>query len=292
MKIQWINGVLLILLILIINSVFSCKSLPKEKLKQSKISLNYEVENDTIRFQFSNPLRCKLRVFAESKSRNLNEAMSKDFPIVLAPQFDTSYSYYTPYSRDELEIKLSAVFGDTSDIIRNEHFGFPFPKGRKYKIIQGYNGSFSHQTDYSRYAIDFSHAVGDTICAAADGYVIGVIEGYKYGGKRYKWREYANFITIYHPSSNLYSQYVHLDHLGSFVEVGDSVKMFQPIGISGNTGYTSIPHLHFNVLKPKGEGMVSTPINFLNGVEGSDLKKGVFVSRPWNFSSDQGTNPD
>ena len=121
--------------------------------------------------------------------------------------------------------------------------------------------------------------IGDTVCASADGFVVGVIEGYTKGGKTKKWRDYANYITIFHPEMNLYTQYVHLAHEGSFVDVGDRVTAGQAIGLSGKTGYTDIEHLHFNVLEANNSGMQSTEINFKEGYKGADLKRGNSVER-------------
>jgi len=156
----------------------------------------------------------------------------------------------------------------------------PFPKNRSYKIIQGYNGSHSHNTDYSRYAIDFSLKINDTVCSAADGYVVGVIKDYKLGGTTEDWIDYSNYITIYHPKSGLFTQYVHLIKNGSFVKVGDTVTKGQPIGLSGMTGYTTVPHLHFNVLKPdKKEGLISTDIEFEEGYKGTELTENITVKK-------------
>jgi len=156
----------------------------------------------------------------------------------------------------------------------------PFPKNRSYKIIQGYNGSHSHNTDYSRYAIDFSLKIGDTVCSAADGYVVGVIKDYKLAGKTKEWVDYSNYITIYHPQRGVFTQYVHLIKNGSFVKVGDTVTKGQPIGLSGMTGYTTVPHLHFSVLKPdKNEGLVSTDFEFEEGYKGAELTKNTTVKK-------------
>ncbi len=162
-------------------------------------------------------------------------------------------------TQKEIILKFNSVVGDLKKEIIKEKFSLPFPKNRSYKIIQGYNGSHSHNTDYSRYAIDFSLKINDTVCSAADGYVVGVIKDYELGGTTEDWIDYSNYITIYHPKSGLFTQYVHLIKNGSFVKVGDTVIKGQPIGLSGMTGYTTVPHLHFNVLKPdKKEGLVST----------------------------------
>lgn len=142
--------------------------------------------------------------------------------------------------------------------------------------MQGYNGKFSHNTISSSYAIDFDLQVGDTITSADKGYVVGVIADYKEYGTSKAWRDNdkSNYITLYHPHSGLFTQYVHLNYKGALVKIGDFVEMGQPIGISGMTGFTTKPHLHFNVKYATAEqGLISTEITFENDVSGSDLKK-------------------
>lgn len=111
--------------------------------------------------------------------------------------------------------------------------------------------------------------------------MVGVVKEHQYGGKDKKWRDYANFITIYHPHSGLFTQYAHLAHKGSFVTVGDSVTRGQAIGLSGKTGWTSIPHLHFNVLVPADspEGLHSVEISFLEGYDGARLRTNDVVKK-------------
>ncbi|WP_307781534.1 M23 family metallopeptidase [Chryseobacterium sp. NKUCC03_KSP] len=91
---------------------------------------------------------------------------------------------------------------------------------------------------------------------------------------------YSNFITIYHPKSGLFTQYVHLKKDGSFVKVGDAVKRDQPIGLSGATGFASGEHLHFNVLVPeKGKTLKSVPFSFENNLTSQSLKKNMKVTK-------------
>ncbi len=124
-------------------------------------------------------------------------------------------------------------------------YELPFQKGKRYKIIQGFNGKFSHSSDQSRYAIDFKIPIGDTIAAARGGRVVSAIEHYTERGGQ-EFRNKANQVVIYHDDGTL-AFYVHLDKDGALVEVGDIVKAGQNIGISGFTGFTTTPHLHFVV---------------------------------------------
>jgi murein DD-endopeptidase MepM/ murein hydrolase activator NlpD len=87
---------------------------------------------------------------------------------------------------------------------------------------------------------------------------------------------YANFINLYHPDKNVYTQYVHLRQNGSLVEVGDRVLAGHPIGISGATGWTSKPHLHFNVVRMENGKRISQPCSFGQKklIPGSEMRKG------------------
>ncbi len=223
------------------------------------------------------PLTVKLR-----EDATLQDLHTKFGVIILSEQQDTIIKVHHPGLAGFKSEQISFIIlsGDISRKITKSPIAFPFPQGKEYKIIQGYNDPFSHNELKSIYAIDFNLQIGDTVTSADDGYVVGVIEDYKYYGTTKQWRENdkSNFITIYHPHSGLFTQYVHLHHKGSLVKVGDRVMKRQPIGISGMTGFTTIAHLHFNVKSPsEAHNLVSTEIDFENGIKGKDLKRDDWV---------------
>jgi murein DD-endopeptidase MepM/ murein hydrolase activator NlpD len=112
-----------------------------------------------------------------------------------------------------------------------------------HAVIQGFHGAFSHTGDFE-YAIDWEMPVGTAIYAAREGIVVGTRSSMTDGGPDRKYQDYANFIMIRHADGTIGS-YDHLKEDGVVVKVGDRISRKQLIGYSGNTGFTSRPHLHF-----------------------------------------------
>ena len=137
----------------------------------------------------------------------------------------------------------------------------PYAVGQKYRIVQGFGGRYSH-TGASRYAVDFAMPEGTPIHAAREGQVIDLTEHNNRGGASRRFAQYANFVTILHPDGTL-GEYYHLQQYGAAVNVGDHVYAGQLIGYSGNTGFSSLPHLHFAVYRAKSFGNYeSIPFQF------------------------------
>lgn len=71
---------------------------------------------------------------------------------------------------------------------------------------------------------------------------------------------YGNAIVIKH-DDNTYSQYAHLSQVK--VSVGQAVTTGQQIGLSGSTGNSSGPHLHFEIRTTPNYGTAIDPVAFL-----------------------------
>lgn len=270
-----------ILLTLSLFGLFGCASseLPTETYYQFTFSKSLSYEDDTLRINLVNPVMSPLRIWLSSAHDSLQASFDRLNPIVLSEKEDTTL-IFTALLNFKDDVKYRIAFGSLSKKIKNSPVKLPFPANKSYRIIQGNNTDYTHKTNFSRYAIDFDLRINDTISSASDGYVVGVIDQYKHGGKGSQWRPFGNFITIYDSSSGRYFQYVHLTYQGSLVKLGDHVKSGQPIALSGNTGQTTRPHLHFNCLIPiSGKGDVkSIPIDFIEGYIGTKLKKNDRVS--------------
>lgn len=145
---------------------------------------------------------------------------------------------YNP-SRKETKMLRKGKITDSTSFV----YDLPYPKGRSYWMIQGYFTNFTHKR---RAALDFKMPVGSKVCAARGGVVVHVKKDGKKGGPNSESRPHANYIIIEH-EDNSRAGYWHLKYDGALVNKGDTVKTGQVIGLSGNTGYTYFPHLHFIV---------------------------------------------
>ncbi|AYG81309.1 Murein DD-endopeptidase MepM [Streptomyces hundungensis] len=105
---------------------------------------------------------------------------------------------------------------------------------------------------------DFAVPSGTPVSAAHGGTVVkagpvGAGDGPAYG----------NAIVIRH-ANNTYSQYAHLSKIN--VRIGQSVATGERIALSGNTGNSSGPHLHFEIRTTPNYGSAVNPVAFLRTV--------------------------
>lgn len=126
-------------------------------------------------------------------------------------------------------------------------YKLPFFKGYEVYVSQGYNGESTHK-GLSAYAIDFPVPVGTPVYAAREGVVVGSEGSNNVGGASAEFRQYANYVIIEHSDGTM-GNYYHLKQGGNVVAIGKKVSKGELIGYSGNTGYSSGPHLHFSVSK-------------------------------------------
>ncbi len=106
------------------------------------------------------------------------------------------------------------------------------------------------QGKHDAYAVDMScRASGVPIKAAAEGKVVRVSEGWSGG--------YGTLVVIQHPNGMI-TFYAHMITGSPKVSVGDHVAQGQVIGLIGNTGRSTGPHLHFEVRNGVNPGFDKT----------------------------------
>ena len=140
-------------------------------------------------------------------------------------------------------------------------YELPYGPERNFKVTQAANGKFSHKGS-NRYAIDWQMPEGTPVRAARGGMVVKVKDDSTTGGSSMKFDCYNNYVLIRHQDGTL-GHYCHLQHGGVSVAVGQTVETGDIIAHSGNTGFSSGPHLHFCVFRTvDGRERVSIPIKF------------------------------
>ena len=158
----------------------------------------------------------------------------------------------------DFELRLEAVPGNPNARPRDIEYGYPL-RTRDLRVEQGFGGSYSHNDEQNRYAVDFAAPIGTEVVAARDGTVMQVENDFdKAGLNREQLGGRANFVRIVHEDGTM-AVYAHLREGGVMVRVGQRVRAAQLIGYSGNTGFTSGPHLHFSLQVNRGMRLVSIP---------------------------------
>jgi murein DD-endopeptidase MepM/ murein hydrolase activator NlpD len=137
----------------------------------------------------------------------------------------------------------------------------PFGVGSTYLVSQAYPSRITHITPDSHYAIDIALPDGTPVYSAREGTVINARHDFFRGAAAAVMLDQANVIEILHDDGTI-ALYAHLHWDSIRVRIGQHVVRGQYIANSGNTGFTSGPHLHFAVIRNAGVANVSIPIQF------------------------------
>ena len=137
----------------------------------------------------------------------------------------------------------------------------PFALAQSYTVTQAAPDQLTHKDVGSRHAIDIAMPVGSAVHAAREGVVINVAHRFFRGGTTQEVRDEANFVQVLHDDGTT-AVYAHLQLDTVRVRPGQRVQRGEYIANSGNTGYSSGPHLHFVVLRNAGLRSESVPVTF------------------------------
>lgn len=236
----------------------------------------YEVvkQTNSIEFWLSNkkpfPITATLDVWGRNTQRPAGKPNHYSETRVLTSRQRTLALTLTA-SDPTKPIRYNDQFYWTPGILNAKHddtyrYALPYAQGAHYRLVQGFGGGYSHK-GASRYAVDFAMPVGTPVHAARGGQVIDLQQKYDRGGPSRRYSRYANFVTILHADGTT-GEYYHLRQYGVQVALGDNVNPGQLLGYSGNTGFSSLPHLHFAVYQAKSHGKyASVPFKFSQSLQ-------------------------
>ena len=137
-------------------------------------------------------------------------------------------------------------------------YDLPYRGPAARRVIQGYNGGFSHQ---ERAALDFDLPEGTPIYAARAGRVVETVAAHDQNCPDPVCAAFSNLVRVLHADGTI-AEYVHLRKNGVAVKLGRKVRAGDLLGYSGNTGFSTGPHLHFAVYQERFGRRIFLPTPF------------------------------
>jgi len=231
----------------IVESNYSSEDKKKRATKSVSIYTMRAKNEIQVFFLNVNPYDVTVRVNADYK--NIKESPNTTKEFVIKAKTSTKYtSLQLTKAESSYSFSYAWIIG-SKDAIHDDAYIYrlPFARGSKHRVSQAYNGAYTHKGS-SQYAIDFVMKEGTKIYAAREGVVVRTKSDSNSGGYDKKFAKDGNYVTIAHNDGTL-ATYYHLKRHGVTVKVGEKVQRGSHIAYSGNTGYSSGPHLHFAVFK-------------------------------------------
>ena len=244
---------------------FLCQSTAAARCVDDWLAVNEIRDGDNVEFRATNqqafPITFALRVRSDKQANERGQVVrgtlegKESERVLVLPQLDA-------HAEANLRVSCSWTIGSEYAVHDNNHvYRLPYADGQSYRVLQGFGSRFSHH-GAEEYAVDFKMDIGTPVHAARGGIVARVEESNDKGCWEDGCGEFANFIVIMHDDGTT-GEYYHLQKDGALVEPGDRVVAGQKIGLSGNTGHTALPHLHFAVYRAtRGARSQSIPISF------------------------------
>ena len=144
----------------------------------------------------------------------------------------------------------------------DQPYRLPYALSTSVRVSQAYPVIKTHSDPASQYAIDFVMPIGTDVFAAREGVVIEVASDFFEAGTDYEVDgPRANVVRVLHDDGTM-ALYVHLNWNTIRVVPGQRVRRGEYLADSGNTGFTTGPHLHFVVQRNEGGALVAVPVEF------------------------------
>lgn len=277
MKIAILVFTLSCLLIIYLSCESKTKKVADENFKEIFVTVQKNADGATFFITTTNKFETMTTISMNSK--NLSSEVSFPFSftsigadkvqLFTLKQINPTESWHYNFT-----FKWRAVISKVKPDL-NFVYDLPFETNSSFELSQGYNGDISHQPPY-QYSYDFKMPIGTPIVAAREGMVVNCKSNSNVGGPSIKYWNDANFVSILHNDGTI-ANYLHLKKKGVLFSIGDKVQKGTLIGYSGNTGYSTGPHLHFEVnITIDGLTHQSIPITVrTKSGEFSELIKGV-----------------
>ena len=167
----------------------------------------------------------------------------------------------------------SKSYDQIADLIKNQQKMLtsipsiqPVPNKNLERMASGYGWRVDpiYKIQEFHKGMDFTCPIGTAVHVTGDG-VVEIVD-FSYGG-------YGNEVVVNHG----YGYRTRYGHLSRFnVKAGQKVKRGDVIAFSGNTGKSTGPHVHYEVIK---NGQVLNPVYFYyNDLKDADFEKMLKIS--------------
>ena len=241
---------------------------------EDEVLLSYNALTQEVMIE--NQLYSPISVILKATNEDTIETDIK-FDEIFTVEANTTKSLGHIYSFDSTaDFSLTRQFsiGTPTAINKSDTGELQIPFRGKFRVTQANGGSFSHRGPKNFYAIDVAMPIGTPIYAARAGKVVDMKMYFTKSGLDPAAHGKANYIRLRHDDGTM-TVYVHLKPNSERVKLGDYVGGGEQIAESGNTGYTSGPHLHFAVQRNNGIATVSIPFKVYGTLE---PKIGMWIS--------------
>lgn len=235
---------------------------------KSGIKVSHELIDGTVQLVANNEYHAPAELWVRFDSISGIEYPPPDDRLqwVLPPESKTvlmSLGVLDSTVSPSLEYRYEYMLGDPkASHAPQDPYRVPYALASDYPVSQAYPDAITHTTPDSKYAIDIAMPIGTDIFAARGGVVFEVTASNFKGGTNASDMKLANIVRILHDDGT-YAIYAHLNWNSIRVRVGDRVNRGDYIADSGNTGFSSGPHLHFVVVRNVGMALNSVPVQFV-----------------------------
>lgn len=194
--------------------------------------------------------------------------------MVLPPRSETEIVVVTK-SVEDVELRFDTEFEYLPGEPGAEHhpsglYRLPYALSSSVHVSQAFPDMKTHKDPASQHAIDFVMDIGTDVFAAREGVVIEVASDFFEAGTNLAVDgPRANVVRVLHDDGTM-ALYVHLNWNSIRVVPGQRVSRGEYLAESGNTGFSSGPHLHFVVQRNRGGSLESVPLEF-EGANGAPI---------------------
>jgi murein DD-endopeptidase MepM/ murein hydrolase activator NlpD len=193
---------------------------------------------------------------------------------ILDPRTDTELF---PLARERTDEPLQLEYGfqylhgrPGAKHAPEQPYRLPYALASDFVVSQTFPDMVTHTDEANRHAVDFVMPIGTGVYAARAGIVIEVASEYFESGVDLAADgPRANIVRVLHADGTL-ALYAHLNWNSIRVKPGQRVARGEHLADSGNTGFSTGPHLHFVVQRNAGGFMESVPIEF-SGAGGASI---------------------